>query len=952
VAIDADGNAMAVWEAGGAPAAIIASHYTPATGWTRAAPIDPNASPDQYPQYPRVATGSSGDAMAVWFESNGMGTIVASRYTGSGGWSAPVRIDDESTGYPYQPRGVAIDPSGSAVAIWVGEDQNGGNVFANRYSTSDGWAVAEAIDDPAKGWAEDAHLGMDGSGNAIAVWRQDYEGPEWLSLITANRFTPGGGWGTPAPIEEVPFYSREPHIAMNDNGTAMAVWLRSAHGAELSSGIWSRRFTPTDGWEPEPALVQSLGDYSTSDAYPRIAVDRRGDALVAWHAYGSMEDQNWSSHYSPEAGWDSSVALTFSGLSGQKGFPEVGVDADGRGLAVWSEGRNSGSLVVAARYDDGKRTDATATRQAICDATCDRAEECSFGDAECVADCMDELSAFPCDPNDGALALCTEDLANTSCQDLEYGLVPYSCGHACVGDRLCEDRLCDDENPCTNDDCDPANGMCFATPVQDGTACGPGGSCTDGRCVAEFPCTEEGIRDAVETGGGPFTFDCDGPTTVSARNTIVIGKDSILDGEGLLTVEGNGSDEIFSVWSTSQLHNMKITGGARGVGNAVDLKVVNCTISNNGGVDRGAGIYNTGNLTVEYSAVTGNRSTWGGGIANWGGTATINSSMVADNEASYGGWGGGIDNQGTLTINDSTISGNSADGVSGAGISNSGTLVVNDSTISDNTQLNYPGGGGIHNQGDFDRRGVATLTNTVISGNAASSGGGISNRGVMTLVDCTVSENEAVERGAGISNGGTMTVVGSTIARNVAVGASEPGPDFEPFPGNGGGFYNGGSLTLLNSTVSGNVAVDGGGAAVLNDGTLEMASCTLSGNSGFWNDGISGGTMRVRNTIVDGTCRNVDANSEGGNIESPGDTCGFGPSDQRGVSANELNLGALANNGGPTDTHALKAGSLAIDAVPEGACVDLQGQPLEADQRGTERPQGPVCDVGSFELEQ
>ena len=961
VAIDPSGNAVAVWQAGGTPAAIMASSFAPGSGWEAAAPIDPNASSDQDPEYPRVAMGPNGDAMAVWYRSKGVGTIVASRYERGAGWSPPERIDDESTGYPYQPRGVAIDSSGGAVAIWLGDDQEGGSVFANRHTPTEGWMVAEAIDDPQLSWAEDAHLAMDGSGNAIAVWRQDYQEPEWLSLITANHFTPTGGWGTAEPIENAPFYSLEPHVAMNDNGTAMAVWLRSAHGMEQSSGVWARRFTPTDGWETEPVLVGSLGDYSTSEARPRVAVDPYDNALAVWHAYGSREDQNWSSRYTPESGWDAPVALTFSGLSGSKGFPEVGIDRTGKGVALWSESRPSGYFVVAAQYDDGPRVNPTATLQAICDATCARAEECSLDDAECVSDCMDELEAFPCDPNESALELCTDDVADTSCEDLEYGLLPYSCAHACVGDRLCEDRLCDDENPCTDDDCDPGDGMCFATPVADGTPCGPGGTCVDGGCIAEFPCTEQGIRDAIQTGGGPLTFDCDGPTTVTTSREIHIDRDVILDGEGKLTVDGGGQHTVFQLWPDGvipgepysvELHNMTITGGRGrngGIMNASTLRLLNCTFTSNEGEQGGGGIGNTGTLTLDHSTVSGNRADSGGGIAN-GGTCTISNSIVSDNEVSYGGRGGGIDNDALLTINDSTISGNSADGIPGAGISNSGTLIVNNSTISDNTQINYPGGGGIYNQGDFEGMGVATLTETVISGNTAYVGGGISNQGTMTLVDCTVSGNEALERGAGVSNGGTMTVVGSTVAFNVAQGVSEPEP--EPFGGNGAGFDNRGTLTLVNSTVSGNVAVGGGGAAILNDGTLTMASCTLSGNTGVWNDGISGGTVRVRNTIIDGECRNVVTDSDGGNVESPGDTCGFGPVDQKGVLANELNLGALANNGGPTDTHALQSGSFAIDAVPEGSCVDPQGQQLETDQRGIERPQGPTCDAGSFEVQE
>ena len=158
---------------------------------------------------------------------------------------------------------------------------------------------------------------MDGIGNGIVVWQQDYQEPDWSSRITANYFTPTGGWGTARPIEDSLSYSLEPHVAMNDNGTAMVVWLGSAYGTEPVSGIWSLRYTPTDGWEPEPVLIEALGDFSTSDSHPQVAVDPLDDALVVWRAYGTNEDHIWSSHYTPDEGWDTSVILSFSGLSGQ-----------------------------------------------------------------------------------------------------------------------------------------------------------------------------------------------------------------------------------------------------------------------------------------------------------------------------------------------------------------------------------------------------------------------------------------------------------------------------------------------------------------------------------------------------------------------------------------------------------------------------------------------------------
>ncbi|MGB5696264.1 MAG: choice-of-anchor Q domain-containing protein [Polyangiales bacterium] len=181
--------------------------------------------------------------------------------------------------------------------------------------------------------------------------------------------------------------------------------------------------------------------------------------------------------------------------------------------------------------------------------------------------------------------------------------------------------------------------------------------------------------------------------------------------------------------------------------------------------------------------------------------------------------------------------------------------------------------------------------------------------------------------------------------------------------GEGGGIYNsGGTLTLTNSTVSGNTAEFGGGGIYnYSSGTLTVTNSTVSGNTvfdsggGIWNE--TGGTLTVTNTLVDDVCGGVTTVSGGHNIESPGDTCGFDqPTDQVNVSTEDLNLGPLADNGGPTMTHALltePAPSVAIDWILAENCVDADGQPLTTDQRGEPRPEtgGTMCDIGAFEVQ-
>ena len=217
----------------------------------------------------------------------------------------------------------------------------------------------------------------------------------------------------------------------------------------------------------------------------------------------------------------------------------------------------------------------------------------------------------------------------------------------------------------------------------------------------------------------------------------------------------------------------------------------------------------------------------------------------------------------------------------------------------------------------------------------------------MTLVDSTVSGNISDDfgLGGGIWSDGTLLSTGSTVSGNVA------GVE-------GGGIYNSGNLTLINTTVSGNVAGTAGGGIHSDDSTVDVAliNSTVANNSAPDGSAVSSdlsAPLMFRGNVVQGTCGGLGTfTSDGYNVESPGDTCVFTQtSDQVGVSGAGLNLGALADNGGPTQTHALDAGSVAIDVIPEMDCLDADANPLTVDQRGEPRPGGATCDAGAFEVQ-
>ena len=302
----------------------------------------------------------------------------------------------------------------------------------------------------------------------------------------------------------------------------------------------------------------------------------------------------------------------------------------------------------------------------------------------------------------------------------------------------------------------------------------------------------------------------------------------------------------------------------------------------------------------------------------------------------------------TLTLQNITVRNGCADGSGGDGnggaIAVSGTLTMQSSTVSQSRARGVGGG--------IDATGSVTLTGSTVTQNQAyGEGGGIKSAGPLVISNSTIANNVAnadnngFDAGGGVhhSFSGTVTITDSTISGNSAS------------TGSGGGIFNAsGTATLTNSTISGNSAIVGSG--IVNDmgATLNASFVTVANNTGgpgvrnLWFQSGSG-TINIKNSIVAdnpaGNCANDSGatfNSQGGNFASDNSCPGF-------TQSSSLNLQPLANNGGPTQTHALGAGSAAIDAAADCNLSNPPGGTASTDQRGVARPQGSQCDAGAFE---
>ena len=232
----------------------------------------------------------------------------------------------------------------------------------------------------------------------------------------------------------------------------------------------------------------------------------------------------------------------------------------------------------------------------------------------------------------------------------------------------------------------------------------------------------------------------------------------------------------------------------------------------------------------------------------------------------------------------------------------------------------------------------ATLAGVTVKGGNAPIGGGalVESEAQLFLYDTILQDNVALERGGAVANAGNLSVFFSTLSGNrAAVGgaiAGQPGSNTGIFSstlsGNtassaGGGIALGGSAQLQRATIAGNSAPAGGGLFIEGDGSsgTGMWSTLFAGNSSACGGPTSGRFPWSANLSDDATCA-------------------FGPGE--GLNGVDPLLSGRTNNGGPTDTHAIRQGSPAINAGDPNFCGSL------ADQRHA--PPVDNCDIGAFEF--
>jgi hypothetical protein len=256
-----------------------------------------------------------------------------------------------------------------------------------------------------------------------------------------------------------------------------------------------------------------------------------------------------------------------------------------------------------------------------------------------------------------------------------------------------------------------------------------------------------------------------------------------------------------------------------------------------------------GTVTINNLAITHGNAANGGGIFNQGILTLSNCSLDHDAASSSGG-GGGLFNLGTAHLINCTLNLDSAAFGGGIVTGPGKTVTLTNCNLSNDRASSD--GGGIFNFG-----GTVTLTNTILSNDSAfgttsdgDGGGAILDAGTATLSNCTLSNDSATADGGAIfvPGGATATLTNCTVSNDLAFG-SKPSSD------GGGGMFDAGTVTLRGCTLNNNFAIAGaslgGGILVFTGGAAKLTNCTLANNTAGFGGGIYNlGTATVTNCTI------------------------------------------------------------------------------------------------------
>ncbi len=326
VAIDPDGNAMAIWiDAEDQREKVWSKRFVVGEGWKGQVPVT-FFSVDGASR-PQVALSKTGDGVATWLQPDG---VWAARYVADGGWIEPNKLASDTNVTPK----VAIDDTGVATVVWNSSQA----VFAARQARGASWSDPEIISPPDSDPVE-GEIGIDKqTGITYVVWNGAV--PTSNPLLWSNRHIPQQGWVGPEAIDAAAgsnFVSG--FHAVGPNGLGIVV---RKTGSDQSDLFVYRQQTDRE-WIDDGAIgfSERRNRYNIS-----LGLDRDGGAFACWTRApesGPEPPTVWVRRYVVGSGWTPLEPMHVEG-GGSAGNSRVTVNAAGRALVSFSQGDSASNL--------------------------------------------------------------------------------------------------------------------------------------------------------------------------------------------------------------------------------------------------------------------------------------------------------------------------------------------------------------------------------------------------------------------------------------------------------------------------------------------------------------------------------------------------------------------------------------------------------------------------------
>ena len=410
------------------------------------------------------------------------------------------------------------------------------------------------------------------------------------------------------------------------------------------------------------------------------------------------------------------------------------------------------------------------------------------------------------------------------------------------------------------------------------------GSCMDGDCS---------LRDAIQVAapGDTITFSVNGTILMNSEINTVKNLNISGPGADLLTLSGSYTHRVFKFWGTVSMSDLTIANGY-----ILD--------------EHGGGIINNGTLTLTNVKLLGNE---------------------ASSSGAFWSAGGGVANFGSLTMTGGTVSGNWAFKFGGGIFSAANSSISLDGvTISGNqVTASLSSGGGLY----MEDGPTSTLAHISVTDNLSTTGGGLFSARSLIVTDGLIANNDSKNAYGGLYLGGSNKAYDLTNVTVSGNASGVNGPNVTSYGGGVGGLGAGSVLNLNHVTISANsqntTAVIGSGGLYNSAGTVNMRNSVLAGN--------------ISLNSADEDCQGP-IHSQGYNLIQVTSGCSITGDTTGNLTGVDPLLAPLADNGGSTMTHALQAGSPAINSGDNTNCAST-------DQRGHVRPQGGTCDMGAYEVD-